>query len=137
VWQNLSADMHNIARAVLVIVLAVVPGIAAAHHGIVNFDMNREIEISGTIARLAFVDGASVDNPRLRCEPTTSSSTGPSKPMMDSRDRRCGPRTGGRGMDPGPAAPSYFLPTRSCIFFTASVMLSSTVPQGATSLSRF
>jgi hypothetical protein len=28
----------------------------AAHHGIVNFDMNRELEITGTVTRLAFVN---------------------------------------------------------------------------------
>ncbi len=48
--------MRTIARVILVVLLAGVPGTAAAHHGIVNFDMNREIEISGTITRLAFVN---------------------------------------------------------------------------------
>jgi hypothetical protein len=44
------------AAALLALALAGAPTAAAAHHGIVNFDMNREIEITGTVTRLAFVN---------------------------------------------------------------------------------
>ena len=37
-------------------VLAALPGIASAHHGIINFDMNREVDVSGVVTRLAFVN---------------------------------------------------------------------------------
>jgi hypothetical protein len=40
----------------LVAALAGMPAAASAHHGIINFDMNREIEIAGTVTRLAFVN---------------------------------------------------------------------------------
>jgi hypothetical protein len=43
-------------RLLLALALAVAPATAFAHHGIINFDLNREIEISGTVARLRFVN---------------------------------------------------------------------------------
>ena len=46
-------------RLRIVALLAVVltaPVRAAAHHGIVNFDMNREVDVSGVITRLSFVN---------------------------------------------------------------------------------
>jgi hypothetical protein len=48
--------MRVISRILLAAVLAGVPQAAAAHHGIVNFDMNAELEVSGTVTRLAFVN---------------------------------------------------------------------------------
>jgi hypothetical protein len=32
------------------------PATASAHHGIINFDLNREVEFSGTVARVRFVN---------------------------------------------------------------------------------
>ena len=32
------------------------PGVASAHHGIINFDMNREVDVTGVVTRLAFVN---------------------------------------------------------------------------------
>ena len=40
----------------LAILLAGWPVAAFAHHGIINFDMNREIDVSGVVTRLAFVN---------------------------------------------------------------------------------
>jgi hypothetical protein len=48
--------MRFISRTLLIVMFAGVPAVVAAHHGIVNFDMNREIEVSGTVTRLAFVN---------------------------------------------------------------------------------
>jgi hypothetical protein len=40
----------------LVCVLAAWPTVASAHHGIINFDMNREVDVTGVVTRLAFVN---------------------------------------------------------------------------------
>jgi hypothetical protein len=32
------------------------PAVASAHHGIINFDMNREVDVAGVVTRLAFVN---------------------------------------------------------------------------------
>jgi hypothetical protein len=40
----------------IVAMLAAWPGVAFAHHGIINFDMNREIDVTGVVTRLAFVN---------------------------------------------------------------------------------
>ena len=39
-----------------VMLLAALPATAAAHHGIINFDMNREIDIAGVVSRFTFVN---------------------------------------------------------------------------------
>ena len=41
---------------VFVMLLAALPATAAAHHGIINFDMNREIDIAGVVSRFTFVN---------------------------------------------------------------------------------
>ena len=46
----------RIVCTLLALSVAAVPGAVFAHHGIVNFDMNREIEVTGTVTRLAFVN---------------------------------------------------------------------------------
>ena len=43
-------------RLLLALLLGGMPATASAHHGIINFDLNREVEISGTVARLRFVN---------------------------------------------------------------------------------
>lgn len=43
-------------QALLAFALAAVPALASAHHGIINFDLNREVGFSGTVARLRFVN---------------------------------------------------------------------------------
>ena len=48
--------MHRISFAPLVAVLTLWPAVASAHHGIINFDMNREVDIAGVVTRLAFVN---------------------------------------------------------------------------------
>ena len=48
--------MRVITRTLLTLALVLVHGAASAHHGIVNFDMNREIEVTGTVTRLRFVN---------------------------------------------------------------------------------
>ena len=48
--------MRVISRTLIAIVLAGAPRTAAAHHGIVNFDMNAELEVTGVVTRLAFVN---------------------------------------------------------------------------------
>jgi hypothetical protein len=48
--------MRLITLTLLAIVLAGLPRAASAHHGIVNFDMNAELEVMGTVTRLAFVN---------------------------------------------------------------------------------
>jgi hypothetical protein len=74
-WQNLSAlsivphhqtradrplssgpAMRVITGTLIALILAGAPRAASGHHGIVNFDMNREIEVTGTVTRLAFVN---------------------------------------------------------------------------------
>ena len=40
----------------MIAVVALWPGAASAHHGIVNFDMNKEVDVSGVVTRLAFVN---------------------------------------------------------------------------------
>ncbi len=40
----------------LTVVLIMWPGAAASHHGIINFDMNREVDVTGVVTRLAFVN---------------------------------------------------------------------------------
>ncbi len=40
----------------LALVLSGVPATASAHHGIINFDLNREVQVSGTVARVRFVN---------------------------------------------------------------------------------
>lgn len=43
-------------RILLASVLAAMPQVALAHHGIVNFDMNKEVEVTGTITGVRFVN---------------------------------------------------------------------------------
>ena len=43
-------------HVVLSIAAAVVAANASAHHGIANFDLNKDIAISGTVSKLAFVN---------------------------------------------------------------------------------
>jgi hypothetical protein len=45
----------RVAAVALVIIFAA-PGAADAHHGIINFDMNREVDVSGVVTRLEFVN---------------------------------------------------------------------------------
>jgi hypothetical protein len=40
----------------LLTILAAWPAMASAHHGIINFDMNREVDVSGVVTRLVFVN---------------------------------------------------------------------------------
>ena len=40
----------------LVAALAAWPAALSAHHGIINFDMNKEVDVSGIVTRLAFVN---------------------------------------------------------------------------------
>ena len=44
------------ATPLLLALILAAPTAAFAHHGIINFDLNREVEFSGTIARLRFVN---------------------------------------------------------------------------------
>ena len=48
--------MRHLSTVTLVILLAAWPGAASAHHGIINFDMNREIDVAGVVTRLTFVN---------------------------------------------------------------------------------
>jgi hypothetical protein len=48
--------MRVITRALLALVFLCASRAASAHHGIVNFDMNKEIEVTGAVTRLAFVN---------------------------------------------------------------------------------
>ena len=41
---------------VLAVMTVLVPVVVCAHHGIVNFDLNREVEVDGTVTQLAFVN---------------------------------------------------------------------------------
>src|SRR5690349_5891300 len=43
-------------HVVLSIAAVVVAANASAHHGIANFDLNKDIAISGTVSKLAFVN---------------------------------------------------------------------------------
>ena len=43
-------------HALLLIAGSAVAATASAHHGIANFDLNKDISISGTVAKLAFVN---------------------------------------------------------------------------------
>src|SRR5688572_13206168 len=40
----------------LAMLMAASASVASAHHGIINFDMNREVDVSGVVTRLAFVN---------------------------------------------------------------------------------
>ena len=40
----------------LVVALAAWPAASSAHHGIINFDMSKEVDVSGIVTRLAFVN---------------------------------------------------------------------------------
>jgi hypothetical protein len=42
--------------ATLVLLISAWPGAAFAHHGIINFDMNREVDISGVVSRVTFIN---------------------------------------------------------------------------------
>jgi hypothetical protein len=48
--------MHVVRCTLLAAALAAWPGAAVAHHGIVNFDLNREISVSGTVTDFVFVN---------------------------------------------------------------------------------
>jgi hypothetical protein len=44
-------------RLAAIVAMACAPaGLATAHHGIINFDLNKELEVTGTVAELAFVN---------------------------------------------------------------------------------
>jgi hypothetical protein len=40
----------------LIVALAAWPAASSAHHGIINFDMSKEVDVSGIVTRLAFVN---------------------------------------------------------------------------------
>ncbi len=48
--------MQRLSFVSLAVALVVWPGTALAHHGIINFDMNREVDVAGVVTRLAFVN---------------------------------------------------------------------------------
>ena len=48
--------MRRLAFVLLTVAWLVWPGTASAHHGIINFDMNREVDVAGVVTRLAFVN---------------------------------------------------------------------------------
>jgi hypothetical protein len=48
--------MRHFSTFALVVLFAAWPVQSWAHHGIINFDMNREVEVSGVVTRLAFVN---------------------------------------------------------------------------------
>src|SRR5215207_6117353 len=48
--------MRHLSMLALVVLFAGWPGAAFAHHGIINFDMNREIDVSGVVTRLTFIN---------------------------------------------------------------------------------
>jgi hypothetical protein len=50
-----STHMRHVAIITFVILITLPPA-ASAHHGIINFDMNREVDVSGVVTRLAFVN---------------------------------------------------------------------------------
>ena len=48
--------MRHFSTITFVILLMAWPAAAAAHHGIINFDMNREVDVTGVVTRLVFVN---------------------------------------------------------------------------------
>ena len=46
----------RILRHLVLLALAVSPATALAHHGIINFDMNKEVDVSGIVTRLQFLN---------------------------------------------------------------------------------
>ena len=50
------AVMERLHSVLIVILFAASSGAASAHHGLVNFDMNREIDISGVVSRVTFIN---------------------------------------------------------------------------------
>ena len=48
--------MLRLLVVLFVILVAAWPRAATAHHGIINFDMNREIDISGVVSRVTFIN---------------------------------------------------------------------------------
>ena len=48
--------MHVVRCTLLAAVVVAQPGAAAGHHGIINFDLNREIAVSGTVTEFVFVN---------------------------------------------------------------------------------
>src|SRR5688572_21233908 len=48
--------MSHFSSVTFVILFTAWPVAASAHHGIINFDMNREVDVSGVVTRLAFVN---------------------------------------------------------------------------------
>jgi len=62
-----SVPARGIGRALAIALALAIIGVATStegHHGIVNFDLNKDITIKGVIKRLAFV------NPHADLEPT-------------------------------------------------------------------
>ena len=48
--------MRHFSSVAFVILFIAWPAVVSAHHGIINFDMNREVDVSGVVTRLAFVN---------------------------------------------------------------------------------
>jgi hypothetical protein len=48
--------MRAFSAVPLAVLMAIWATAASAHHGIINFDMNREVDVSGVVTRLAFVN---------------------------------------------------------------------------------
>ncbi|HVG73522.1 MAG TPA: DUF6152 family protein, partial [Vicinamibacterales bacterium] len=48
--------MSHFTALVFVVLFTAWPVQSWAHHGIINFDMNREVDVSGVVTRLAFVN---------------------------------------------------------------------------------
>src|SRR5688500_7766766 len=48
--------MRHFFTVTFVMLFAAWPVAASAHHGIINFDMNREVDVTGVVTRLAFVN---------------------------------------------------------------------------------
>ena len=48
--------MKSIGQWIVACLGSAVAAAALAHHGIANFDLNKDVEIDGTVARLAFVN---------------------------------------------------------------------------------
>ena len=48
--------MRHFSTITFIILFTAWPVRASAHHGIINFDMNREVDVSGVVTRLAFVN---------------------------------------------------------------------------------
>src|SRR5215510_8441716 len=53
---RMSGDAMSRLQVVFSIAAVAVAAIASAHHGIANFDLNKDISISGTVSKLAFVN---------------------------------------------------------------------------------